>query len=118
MAERVIDAYLPKEMTMQNNGALIFVGMKISDRLRDELDTTKASMKPFFRDHDPEYLQVLQIDNNDYIGKVTESGASFETLNNMHLNVKTMLKMIIPTFSIAEGAIKIYCHTPKTMRTF
>ena len=103
---------------MQNNGNLIFVGMKISDRLRDELDTTKASMKPFFRDHDPEYLQVLQIDNDDYIGKVTESGASFEKLNNMHLNVKTMLKMIIPTFSVAEDAIKIYCHTPKTTRTF
>ena len=103
---------------MQNNGTLIFVGMKINDRLRDELDTTKASMKPFFRDHDPEYLQVLQIDNNDYIGKVTESGASFEKLKNMHLNVKTMLKMIIPAFSVAEDAIKIYCHTPNTTRTF
>ncbi len=103
---------------MQNNGTLIFVGMKISDRLRDELDTTKASMKPFFRDHDPEYLEILQIDNDDYIGKVTESGASFETLKNMLLNVKTMLKMIIPTFSVAEDAVKIYCHTPKTMRTF
>jgi hypothetical protein len=96
---------------MQDNDTLIFVGMKISDRLRDELDTTKASMKPFFREHNPEYLQIIQIENNDFIGKVTESGASFEKLKNLHLNVKTMLKMIVPTFSVADDAIKIYSHT-------
>jgi len=103
---------------MQKNGNLIFVGMKINDKLRDELDSTKAAMRPFFQDHNPEYLQVLEIDNNDYIGKVTESGVSFEKLKNMHLNVKTMLKMIIPKFPVAEDAIKIYCHTPEIMRTF
>ena len=103
---------------MQNHDNFIFVGIKISDRLRDDLDSTTASMKPFFRDNNPEYLQVIQIDNNEYIGKVIKSGVSFEKLGNIRMNVKTMLKMISPKFFFNEDAIMIYVHSPKPSRIY
>lgn len=97
---------------MQTNGNIILVGIKISEKLHDQLDSSKASMKRFFDNNDPEFLQVLQIDSDEYIGKITKSGASLEDLSNMCMNLKTMLKMICPKFSISDNAIKIYVHTP------
>ncbi len=96
---------------MQSQGNTIFVGIKVNDRLRDQLDSSNNSMKPFFASNDPEYLQVMRIDSDDYIGKITESGASLEALGNMLKNVKSMLQMICPKFTLTEDAIKIFALT-------
>jgi hypothetical protein len=103
---------------MQSDSNMILVGIKISDKLRDRLDTSKYSAKPFFADNDPEFLQVLQINSEDYIAKITKSGASLEDLNNMCINLKTMLKMICPNFFIAGNAIKIIALSPMRSRSF
>jgi hypothetical protein len=92
---------------MQNHGNRMFVGLKTNDKLRDQLDSSTTSMKPFFKDNNPEFLQVIQIDDTEYIGKAIESGASLESLGNIFRNVKTMIKMICPSFSVADDAIKI-----------
>lgn len=102
---------------MQSNGNTIFVGIKINERLRDQLEASHASMKAFFAGNNPDYLQVLQIDDDDFIGKVAANGASLEALSNMLLNVKTMLQMICPKFTMAEGAIKIFALTSTPART-
>jgi len=101
---------------MQSNSNKIFVGIKVGDRLRDQLDSSNASMKPFFAGNNPEYLQVMQIDDEEYIGKITASGAALEALSNMLQNVKTMLQMICPKFMVADGAIKIFALTPTPER--
>ena len=103
---------------MQSNGNKIFVGIKVGDRLRDQLDSSNASMKPFFAGNNPEYLQVMQIDDDEYIGKITASGAALEALSNMLQNVKTMLQMICPKFIVADGAIKIFALTPTPARIY
>jgi len=103
---------------MQNHDTIIFVGLKISERLQNLLDSSNASVKQFFAANNPEYLQVMHIDYDEYIGKVTESGASFEDLNNMLKNVKTMLRMICPTFSFPENAIKILAIAPNPAKTY
>ncbi len=97
---------------MQSNGNKIFVGIKVGDRLRDQLDASNASMKPFFAGNNPEYLQVMQIDDAEHIGKIIPSGASLETLSNMRMNVKTMLQMICPKFTLVDDAIRIFALTP------
>lgn len=96
---------------MQSHGNMIFVGIKINTKLRESLDASLPSVRPFFENNDPAYLQVLKLDNDEYIGKIIESGTSLEILSNLLLNVKTMLKMICPTFIPADGAIKIFALT-------
>lgn len=103
---------------MKSNGNSIFIGIKTSERLLDQLDSSKASMKPFFKENNPEYLQIMQIDNNQYIGKTIESGTSLENLSNILMNVKTMLKMICPSFSFADDAIKILALTSMPSRAY
>ena len=103
---------------MRSHGNTIFVGTKISEHLRNQLDSSNVSMKAFFRENDPEYLQVMQIDDDEYIGKVIESGTALENLSNMLMNVKTMLKMICPEFSLDDNAIKIMALTSMPSRTY
>ncbi len=58
----------------------------------------------------------MQIDADEYPGKFTESGASLEILGNLLVNVKTMLKMICPTFTLPNDAIKIFSLIPMPAR--
>ncbi len=101
---------------MQSQGNTIFVGIKISEKLRDQLDTSNASMKQFFAGNDPEHLQIAQVDEDEYIGKAIASGAAVETLSNMRMNVKTMLQMICPKFTLVESAIKVLALAPTPAR--
>ena len=99
---------------MQNGEKKLFIGTRISEKLYDQLDTTTKSMQQYFKQNDPEYLQIRQIDDDDYIGKVIENGASLESVNNIFMNVKTMLKMICPSFTLADDAIKIIAIMPQS----
>lgn len=101
---------------MQSQGNLILVGIKINDKLREHLDDSSASMKPFFTGKTPEHLQILQVDEDEYIGKTVPSGAALETLGNMRLNVKTMLQMICPKFTMVDGALKVLALAPSSVR--
>jgi hypothetical protein len=103
---------------MQSHGNTMFVGIKTNEKLRDQLASSKTTMKPLFKDNNPEFLQVMQIDDDEYIGKTVENGVTLESLGNFYMNVKTMLNMICPNFYITEGAIKIIALTPLPARTF
>jgi hypothetical protein len=102
---------------MQNGEKKLFIGTKISEKLYDQLDTTTKSMQQYFKHNDPEYLQIREIDNDEYIGKAIESGVSLESVSNIFMNVKTMLKMICPSFALADDAIKIIAIAPISTRT-
>ncbi len=96
----------------------MFVGLKTNEKLRDSLDAASPSMKPFFNDNNPEFLQILRINDTEYIGKVVDSGATLENLSNIFMNVKTMLKMICPSFFFADDAIKIMALNQIPARMF
>ncbi|NUO82222.1 hypothetical protein HUU05_19290 [candidate division KSB1 bacterium] len=102
---------------MQSQGNTIFVGIKINDKLREQLDSSNASMKPFFADNDPEHLQIVQVDEDEYIGKVIASGVALETLSNMRMNVKTMVQMICPKFTFMDSALKVLALAPTSVRS-
>lgn len=101
---------------MQSQGNTIFVGLKVNGRLRDQLEGSNTTMKPFFNEKNPDFLQMMQIDGDDYIGKITASGATLEALNNMLMNVKTMLHMICPQFVMIDDAIKIHALAAPPVR--
>lgn len=103
---------------MQSKDNTIFVGVRVNERLRDQLDSSPAAMQTFFNEKNPDYLQFVQIGDDDYIGKIAASGAALETLSNLLQNVKTMLQMICPKFTVAEGAIKVFALAPTPARIY
>ena len=96
---------------MKSQGNTIFVGIKTNEKLHAQLDSSKSEMKSLFKDNNPEYLQILQIDDDEYIGKIIKSDISIEHLNNLLMNVKTMLKMICPKFVFTDTAFRILALT-------
>jgi hypothetical protein len=103
---------------MQSQRTIIFVGLRISEMLQQQLDACNSSLKQFFEESHPDYLQVLHIEYEEYIGKVTESGASLEDLGSMLMNVKTMLGIICPKFRFPDDAIKILAVAPTSAKTY
>ena len=101
---------------MQSVANTIFVGIQINEKLQDQLDSSKPSMKQFFKDSSPEYLQIVHIDSDDYLGKISENCTTMESLTNLYLNIKTMLKMICPKFIFSDSAIKVIALSPASER--
>ena len=99
---------------MNNKNDYLFVGMKITEKLRNELDEAKNSMKPFFEENNPRFLQIVHIENDEYIGKIADNGLTFESLNNLMMNVKTMLQMINPSVSFVAESIRFFSY-PTTL---
>lgn len=97
---------------MKLNDNTILVGIKINQQLRNQLDFNKASVKHLLDNNNSRSLQILEIDSDDYIAKTIKSGASLEELSNMCMNLKSMLKLIVPQLSFNEDAIKVYARPP------
>lgn len=100
---------------MQNKNSNILVGIKINEKLRNELDDSKASAKHLFTGNNSEFLQILEMDSVDYIAKTMKNGVSLEELSDACMNLKSILKMICPKFSIQDSAVKIYSHTQQSV---
>ncbi len=97
---------------MQSDGNMILVGIKNNEKLRDQPDSSHASVKPFFADNNAALLQVFQIDIHEFLARLTKRGTYLEELGNVCLTLKTVLKLIGPRFLLSDGAIKIYAYTP------
>ncbi|MBN1982994.1 MAG: hypothetical protein JW795_15790 [Chitinivibrionales bacterium] len=106
------------EVNRLSHERTMFVGVKTTEWLRDQLDSTKSSMKPLFQTNNPDFLQVVHIDGMEYLGKGIENGASLEKLRNVFMNVKTMIRMICPSYSITDEAITIIALDGPTSRNF
>lgn len=103
---------------MEQESSMILVAIKITERLRDQLDSSKNSVQHLFADNNTEFLQEMQIESDDYLAKTIRSGASLEEITNMCSNLKSMLKMICPQFLITDGAIKIYAHPSRQIHRY
>ena len=73
-------------------------------------------MKQFFEEDNPEYLQIVRIDSDEYIGKVSDNCTTMENITNLYMNMKTMLKMICPKFIFSDSAIKVIALSPASTR--
>lgn len=97
---------------VHSHGNSMFVGIKIGEKLRDLLDASNNAFSQYVKENIPENLQIMQIDQDEYIGKVIKSGITLEGLNNIFMNVKTMLKLACPKYSFTDDAIKFIALTP------
>ena len=97
---------------MQGVANTILVGIRVKEKLQDELDSSKPSMKQFFEENNPEYLQIVQLESDEYLGKISDNCTTMESLTNMFMNMKTMLKMICPKFIFTDSDIKVIAVSP------
>ncbi|MCS6914645.1 MAG: hypothetical protein NZ890_15580 [Myxococcota bacterium] len=74
----------------------MFVGVRIDNKMRDQLDRCPQRDRIFFESPDGRYLQVLRAEEDGYIGKLIEGPAPVPSLEDVCRNVLSILNRICP----------------------
>lgn len=89
----------------------LFVGLKITNTLQRMLDECNSVYHVYFRDDNPAHLQIVKVDGMDYLGKSLEQGLPVSSINDIVLNIKSILTKIVPKYTVSAGEIKVFART-------
>ena len=86
----------------------LFVGIKISSKLQRELDSCARGTAHYFKENNPEYLQLVNLGNDRFIGRFLTDGFPVNDIDNVSRNVRSIITLIAPGYRIAEDSLRIY----------
>ena len=89
----------------------LIVGVKITPKLQQALDRCIPAYQIYFKENNPEYLQIHNVNGEQILGKMLKPGVNLETLEDYVRNVRSIIKKICPDVNISESEIKIYAQT-------
>ena len=107
MTARVFCAFLNYKMIEQ----YLVVGVKITTKLQQALDQCIPAYQIYFKENNPDYLQIYNINGEQILGKMVKPGVNLETLEDYARNVRSIIKKICPGINLPESEIKIYAQT-------
>lgn len=88
----------------------LFVGLKVDNKLRDQLQNAAPKDRVFFDGSDERYLVVVRTDGEEeatYIGKLIEPGTPATSMDDLKRNLQSILNRIAPG-RIREDGIKVF----------
>ena len=88
--------------------ANLFIGIHVTDKLREQLDKCEPYNERFFKRNDPEYLQMTTSSEKSYIGKRLSKKADYEDLDNVVSNITSILKKICPDYYFDKNQFTIF----------
>jgi len=86
----------------------LFVGIKISSKLQTELDHCARGTEHYFKQNNPEYLQLVSSGEDKLIGRFLRDGFPVNDLDNVSRNVRSIITLIAPGYRIADDSLRIY----------
>lgn len=84
-----------------------FLGLKITPKFQEGLDKCNSYNKFYFQANDPEFLQIITIDSNKYIGKVVEQGIEYKKVEDICRNIISIIHKLCPDISNSTDSIKL-----------
>ncbi len=88
----------------------LFVGIKISPKLQRELDNCPRGAERYFKENNPESLQIVTLEKDKLIGRFLRDGFPVSDIDNVGRNVRSVVTLITHGLRIAEDSIQIYAH--------
>jgi hypothetical protein len=85
----------------------LFVGIRIDNKMRDQLEHCPARDKMYFDGSDPRYLQVVRAVEDSYIGKAVEAGVAAVSMDDLKRNILSILTRIAPGRHREDG-VKVF----------
>ena len=86
----------------------LFVGIKVSTKLQNELDSPAPGTERYFRSDDSEHLQVVTLRDEKLIGRYIKDGFPVADIDNVSRNVLSIVKLITRGHRLEEDAVHIY----------
>ena len=86
----------------------LFVGIKITPKLQSELDHCAPGTERYFKEDNPEYLQIVTVGEEKLIGKFLKDGFPASEINDVGRNVSSIVKLITRGNRIGENSVRVY----------
>ncbi len=87
-----------------------FIGIKITNKLQQELDDCNDVYKRYFDGSEPQSLRIVTIDGEEILGRAVEQGVSIDSLENIGQNVRSILSKACPKYNVGDSGIKVYAR--------
>ena len=85
----------------------LFVGIKITRALQEDLDSPAPGMKQYI-DASNDYLQIVDLGAEKFIGRYLNDGFPVANLGDVSRNVCSIVKLITRGKRIEENDVQIY----------
>ena len=93
---------------MEETSNRLFVGIKVTKALQDDLNSPAPGMKHYFDGNSNEYLQVIQLREEKLIGRYLNDGFPLASINDVGRNICSIVKLITRGKRIEENEVHIY----------
>lgn len=93
---------------MEDLGKRLFVGIKITKALQDDLDSPAPGTKHYFEGGNKDYLQIVMLNDEKFIGRYLNDGFPAANIGDVSRNVCSIVKLIARGRRIDENEVHIY----------
>ncbi len=97
---------------MDDDNNQLFVGIKISSKLKRELDSCAPAAECYYKGDSPESLQVVTIGGESVIGRFIRNGYPVTEIDNVSRNIRSIITLITGGSRIEEDSVRIYADPP------
>jgi hypothetical protein len=94
-------------MKLDKTSALFF-GTRIDSKLREGLALSKPGDKKYFDGSSEEFLRVIEMPEEKWVGKVIRGGLSVTEVDDIQRNVLSILRRVAPNARIPVSQVKIF----------
>jgi len=93
---------------MTEAGKRLFVGIKVSSVLQNELNSPAPGTAYYFERNNPDYLQVVNLGDDKLIGRYVKDGYPVAAIGDVSRNVCSIIRLITRGRRIEEREVHIY----------
>jgi hypothetical protein len=93
---------------MEESTKRLFVGIKITKSLQDDLDNPAPGTKHYFEGNNNDYLQIINLHEEKFIGRYLKDGFAAANISDVSRNICSIVKLIARGRRIEEHEVHIY----------
>ena len=93
---------------MEEGTKRLFVGLKVTKALQDDLANPAPGTKQYFEGTSDEYLQIINLGEEKFIGRYVKDGFPAANIGDVSRNVCSLVKLITRGRRIEENEVHIY----------
>lgn len=93
---------------MLEAGKRLFVGIKITSELQNELNSPAPGTEHYFKPDNTDYLQIVSVGDEKLIGRYIKDGFPAVDIENVSRNVCSIVRLITRGHRIDESSVRIY----------
>jgi hypothetical protein len=86
----------------------LFFGTKIDSKLREALSQSKAGDKKYFDGSSEEFLRILEVEEEKWIGKVIKPGPIVTEVDDIQRNIVSIMRRVAPGARVSPSGIRIF----------